>query len=69
MVPFKVFDRNKKQMWQILNYHPDPATGGSYLATREDDSDSDGDMNIIPAKDLAGFKFIDFVEDSENFAD
>ena len=69
MVPFRVFDRENKQMWQIINYHPDPSTGGSYLATKEDDSDSDGDMKIIAAKDLVKFRFVDFLEESEPFPD
>lgn len=69
MVPFRVFDREKKQMWQVINYHPDPESGGSYLATKEDDSDSDGDMQIIAAKDLVKFRFVDFLEEAEPFAD
>ena len=68
MVPFRVFDRDQKQMWQIINYHPD-SNGGSYLATREDDSEQDGDMKIIPAKTIEGFKFIEFVEESDSLLD
>lgn len=55
-------------MWQIINYHPD-SNGGSYLATREDDSEQDGDMKIIPAKTIEGFKFIEFVEESDSLLD
>ena len=69
MVPFRVFDRAKKQMWQIINYHPDTGTGGSYLATKEDDSDADGDLRIIPAQEIETFKFVDFMEESETYAD
>lgn len=68
MVPFRVFDREKKQMWQIINYHPGSAgSEGSYLATKEDDDASDGDMRIIPSDELAGFKFVDFLEEVEPF--
>lgn len=67
MVPFRVFDRENKQMWQIINYHPNQGDKGSYLATKEDDDATDGDMKIIPAEDLAGFKFVDFLEEVEHF--
>ncbi|SME93943.1 hypothetical protein SAMN06296036_10266 [Pseudobacteriovorax antillogorgiicola] len=67
MVPFRVFDREKKQMWQIINYHPNQGAQGSYLATKEDDDATDGDMMIIAAEDLAGFKFVDFLEEVEPF--
>ena len=69
MVPFRVFDRSNKQMWQIINFHPDNAAGGSYLATREDDSDSDGDMKLISAQELVRFKFVDFLEDVEPYSE
>lgn len=68
MIPFRVFDRNNKQMWQIINYHQD-ASGGSYLATLEDDSANDGDMKIIPASELVNFKFVDFLDESDEFGE
>lgn len=67
MVPFRVFDRGSKQMWQIINYHPTGGDGGSYLATKEDDDSTDGDMRIIPAEELATYKFVDFLEEVEPF--
>lgn len=67
MVPFRVFDREEKQMWQIINYHPSQDGSGSYLATKEDDDSTDGDMKIIPAESLAKFKFVDFLEEVEPF--
>ncbi|NRA64608.1 MAG: hypothetical protein HRU19_09005 [Pseudobacteriovorax sp.] len=67
MVPFRVFDRENKQMWQIINYHPSQGPGGSYLATKEDDDSTDGDMKIIGAEDLATYKFVDFLEEVEPF--
>ncbi|WP_159455093.1 hypothetical protein [Pseudobacteriovorax antillogorgiicola] len=54
-------------MWQIINYHPNQGAQGSYLATKEDDDATDGDMMIIAAEDLAGFKFVDFLEEVEPF--
>ena len=67
MVPFRVFDRDQKQMWQIINYHPNQGSQGAYLATKEDDDATDGDMKIIPAEELATFKFVDFLEEVEPF--
>tara|TARA_B100001094_G_scaffold332688_1_gene405850 strand:- start:114 stop:320 length:207 start_codon:yes stop_codon:yes gene_type:complete len=68
MIPFRVFDKNNKQMWQVINYHPDQ-NGGSYLASREDDSDIDGDIQIIPAQELTMFKFVDFIDDADSLTD
>lgn len=67
MVPFRVFDRDNKQMWTVLNFHPNGQGEGTYLATKEDDSDTDGDMRLIPVKDLVKFRFVDFLEESEPF--
>lgn len=67
MVPFRVFDRDNKQMWQIINFHPNGGTEGAYLATKEDDDSTDGDMRIIPADELAKYKFVDFLEEVEPF--
>ena len=67
MVPFRVFDKENKVMWQIINYHPHQGAEGAYLATKEDDDTTDGDMRIIPAAELAGFKFVDFLEEVEPF--
>lgn len=65
MIPFRVFDREHKQMWLVVNYHPDSNGAGSYLATKEDDSDTDGDMRLIAAKDIVKMRFVDFL-DEEN---
>ncbi len=68
MIPFRVFDRNNKQMWQIINYHPDDQ-GGYYLAALEDDSANDGDMKLIPGKELANFKFVDFLDETDEYGE
>ncbi len=67
MLPFRVFDKEKKQMWQVINYHPGANSEGSYLATKEDDDATDGDMRIITAQELVNFKFVDFLEEAEPF--
>jgi hypothetical protein len=64
MVPFRMFDRESKQMWQVINYHQGE-NGGHYLASREDDTEDDGNLNILAVADLVGFKFVEFVEESE----
>ena len=63
MIPFRVYDRDSKQMWIILNFHPEAE--GSYMAAKEDDSGADGDMRIISVKDLATFKFVDFLDEGD----
>ena len=69
MVPFRVFDRKEKQMWQVVNYHPGTNSAGSYLATKEDDSETDGDMSIIPAEEISTFKFVDFLEEVDSYSE
>lgn len=67
MVPFRVFDREKKEMWVVLNYHPGTAAGdnGTYLLAREDDAERDGEMAVIAATDVAKFRLVDFLEEGE----
>ncbi len=67
MIPFRVYDRDAKQMWIVLNYHPSDGAGGSYLAAKEDDGGADGDMRLVTAKDLAAFKFVDFLDEGEGY--
>ncbi len=69
MVPFRVFDREKKEMWIVLNYHAAQDGGGSYLVAREDDQERDGEMAILPAKTLAGFRLVDFLDEGDSFQD
>lgn len=65
MIPFRVYDRDSKQVWIVLNHHPGDANG--YLLAREDDAGADGDMRLISAQDLAGFKFVDFMDDGDDY--
>lgn len=64
MLPFRVFDRDNKITWLILNFHPNTA-GGKYLAAREDDSNQDGELSLINAADMAKFRMVGFVDDHE----
>ena len=64
MIPFKVFDREEKVTWVILNHHPGP-NGGEYLAAREDDSSLDGELRCIPSTDISGYRLVGFVEEQE----
>jgi hypothetical protein len=66
MIPFRVYDRDSKQVWIVVNYHPGEADG-SYLMAREDDSGTDGDMRLATAKELATFKFVDFMDDGGDY--
>ncbi len=67
VVPFKVFDRKKKEMWLVLNYQ-----GGqdqSYLVAREVDSDQDGELKIINASELSRFKLVEFAVATSDLGD
>jgi hypothetical protein len=68
MVPFRVFHRENKELWIVLNYHPSN-DGGSYLLAKDDDTDRDGEMSLIPAKDLVKYKLVDFMEDDLGYDD
>lgn len=65
MVPFRVFDRENKELFVVLNYHPGSATGdqGHYLLAREDDNERDGEMLIVPATNFSKYRLVDFLEE------
>jgi hypothetical protein len=69
MVPFRVFDKENKEMWVVLNFHPHSNGEGSYLAAREDDSERDGELMIVPASQLAKFRLVDFLEEESTYDD
>lgn len=64
MIPFKVFDRENKTTLVVINYHPGK-DGGEYLVSREDDSDKDGELFMVPASKFPSFRMVDFVNDLE----
>ncbi len=66
MIPFRVFNRDTKEMWQVLSYQSG-AGHGSYLVARESDDSADGEMAIFSAEELAKFRFVDFMDDSDSF--
>lgn len=61
MVPFRIFDRESKQTWIVLNFHPDD-NGGEYLAAREDDSQEDGNIELLSSETVVGCRMVGFVE-------
>ena len=58
MLPFRVYDKKAKEMWIVLNYHPN---NNSYLLAIEDDSEDDGRFKIVTAEDLSKFFLVDFL--------
>lgn len=65
MIPFRIFDRDKKELWIVLNFEP-MQKGGRYLAAREDDtSDLDGSLGFISSDDLDKYKFVEFITQEE----
>mgnify|MGYP005610809551 CR=1 FL=1 len=64
MVPFRVFDRENKITWIVLNYHPGQ-NGGQYLVAREDDSNQDGEMSVLSADEISKYRLVDFYEEQE----
>ena len=64
MIPFRVYDRDKKITWTIINYHPTPQ-GGNYLAARDDDSDKDRVLSVLSIDELTKYKMVDFLDEPE----
>lgn len=71
MVPFRVYDRENKETWVVLNYHPGTAanTDGSYLLARENDTEKDGELAILSANQVARFRLVDFLEEDGAYTD
>lgn len=66
MVPFRIYDRANRELWIVLNYH---AKEDTYLLAREDDSDADGEMSIVPASAMTRFKLVDFLDEADDMRD
>lgn len=66
MIPFRVYDRDKREMWIVLNYHSGDGAG-NYLVAKEDENESDGEMKIITPQELAKLKLVDFLEEAEDY--
>lgn len=67
MVPFRIYDKENKVMWIVLNFHPNGDHGGHYLLAREDDSDEDGEMKILQASEITRLRFVDFLDDGGDY--
>ncbi|NDE15461.1 hypothetical protein EBZ80_11075 [bacterium] len=61
-----MFDRENKEMWIVLNYQGGGASG-SYLMSREDDGDSDGELRIVRAEDIVKYRLVDFLEEADEY--
>ena len=64
MVPFRVYDRDNKITWVIINFHPDNG-GGTYLAARDDDSDKDRELSLLTVAEISKLRMVDFLDDNE----
>jgi hypothetical protein len=62
MIPFRVFDRENKEMWVVINYHPGDK-GGNYLISMESDDDKDGSLKIVSADQVAACRMVDFMDE------
>ena len=50
----------------VLNYQSVGATG-SYLMSREDDGDGDGEMRVVRQEDIVKYRLVDFLEESDEY--
>ena len=62
MIPFRVFDRENKEMWVVINYHPDQS-GGQYLIAMESDDDTDGSLKLVTPTQVAACRLVDFMDE------
>ncbi len=62
MIPFRVYDRDKKLTWVVLNYHATPQ-GGEYLVAREDDSKDDGLLTTLTLAQMKTLRLVDFCDE------
>lgn len=66
MIPFRVFDREKKITWIVLNFQPGSAEhAGQYLVAREDDSQHDGTIKLLSLEEMCKLRLVDFYEDQD----
>jgi hypothetical protein len=64
MIPFRVYDRDKKITWVVLNYH-EAAQGGQYLVARNDDSKEDGQISTLTVEQMKSLRLLDFCDEHE----
>lgn len=71
MVPFRVYNREKKEMWVVVNQLVAEKSGQTrFLCAKEDnDAKTDGIMKVFTEKDLLKLRFVDFIDDTESVYD
>ena len=62
VIPFRVYNREEKSIWLILNYQPQ---NDQYLIAKETDDEKDGELSLIDSKDLKGLNLVDFLDDED----
>jgi hypothetical protein len=65
MIPFRVYSKEEKTTWVIVNHNPG-TNGGQYLAYREDHEELDGILEVIPSDKLTGMKMVNFIEEADS---
>jgi hypothetical protein len=65
MIPFRIYDRERKGVWIVLNYQAGQ-DGGHYLVAREDESENDGDMELMTASQMKNCRLVDFLDDMDD---
>lgn len=63
MIPFRIYDREKREMWICLNYH---TSSNEYLVARDDEGETDGDLQLLKADAIAKMKLVDFIEEDDD---
>ena len=53
-------DKKEKITWLILNFHSS-ADGGNYLASREEDSRKDRNLQLLSIKKVCSCRFVGFL--------
>jgi hypothetical protein len=65
MIPFRVYSKEEKTTWVIVNHNPG-SNGGHYLAYREDHEELDGILEVISSDKLTGMKMVNFIEEADS---
>ena len=65
MIPFRVYSKEEKTTWVVVNHNPG-SNGGTYLAYREDHEDLDGVLEHVTSERLLGMKMVNFIEEADS---
>ncbi|MBP9707060.1 MAG: hypothetical protein KBD78_05405 [Oligoflexales bacterium] len=67
MIPFRLFNRDKKEMWMVVEKLPAKDQKGRFLCAKEDeDAQKDGVLKIFDEDELLKMRFVDFLEESDD---